>query len=399
MTRAARQHKQHKRVARRWFRRPLVLVGVAVVALGLAGWGIASAVSGPGSYRIHAVFASAPGVYSGNAVKVLGVRVGSVESVTPGPDGVEVTMRIDKGTRLPASAKAYLMAPNVVNDRFLEVDPAYTGGAALPAGATIPQQRTVTPLSVDDILASVNQLATELGPTAANSDGALSKLLHTVAETLGGTGGSLNASVKNLGAAFGAVSANADDVTSMLNSLGSLTHAASGVSTLYEQFAADLAQVSGTLAQDHVVIGDVLKNLGDVLLRLNTFVHDNRTQLADTLNSLSKVASAVGGQQQSLAQALHVLPLAVQNLGKTIDANGNIRTRYDKVGSSPLSQQVCGDSVLRLLLVSLDQSEDRDSTIDLACGANQVLNSLKAGSGAPDGKNFTLSQLRALGGS
>ena len=97
------------------------------------------------------------------------------------------------------------------------------------------------------------------------------------------------------------VPANADDVTSMLNSLGSLTHVASGVSTLYEQFAADLAQVSGTLAQDHVVIGDVLKNLGDVLLRLNVNaaehwnrpVRDFMTRSPETVEADARIAFAV----------------------------------------------------------------------------------------------------------
>lgn len=378
--------------------RPLVIVVAALaVVAGLLAWGVTAITSGPATYRVSAVFDEAPGIYSGNAVTVLGVRVGSVVSVRPGADGVTVAMDIDRGTSIPTDAKAYLMAPNVVNDRFVELDPAYTGGAALPAGTTIGLDRTVTPLSVDDILASVKRLSDELGPTSANAKGALSRVLHSLASVLGGNGGALNASVKNVGDAFAAVSSNAADVTNMLDDLGGLTHAAAGVSDQYEQLAGDLAQVSTLLADDHTVIGQVLQQLGGVLQRLNTFVHDNRTQLKGTLDSLSKVAASVGGKQKALAQALDLLPLALQNVGQTIGPDSNITARFDRTTSSPLDQQVCGDSVLRLLLVSLDQPEDQNAAMDLACGANELLQHLGTAPGSPDGSNFTLKALMSLG--
>jgi len=380
-----------------WLRKPVVLVLAGVLVLGLVAAGLVAVLSGPGSYRVSAMFSDAPGIYPGNAVKVLGVRVGKVDSITPSVEGVKVVMQVDDTTKLPAGVKAYLMAPNVVNDRFIELDPGYTGGSTLPAGTTLPMDQTVVPQSVDQIVASIDRLATDLGPSGANEDGSLSRLLRSIGQTLGGSGGSLNASVRNLGKVFAAVSDNTGDVTTMLNDLGGLTHAAAGVSGKYQALAGDLAQVSTTLADNDVAIASSVRNLARVLAALNTFVKDNKDQLKGTLGSMSKIAGAVGRQQKALTSTMRMLPLAVDNAGRTV-TNGGVRTRFDRPLDPKLHGQICGDGILRLLLLSLSPQSDHDKTMDLACGTNELLLGLRAGPGAPSAALLTRDALLGMGG-
>lgn len=378
--------------ARTWgfLKRPAVLTVTGVLVVGLLAWGVIAVVRGPDTYRVSANFAAAPGVYEGNAVKVLGVRVGTIADVEPDESGVRIDMDIAEDTTLPADVKAYLLAPNVVNDRYIELDPGYTDGATLQPDGTIPTDRTVLPQSVDQILASVDSLADQLGPDGANEDGSLNRLLESVAEQLGGDGASINTAVANLGEVMSALDGDTDDVTKALRSLGELTHAAAGVSDKYEEFAGDLATVSSTLADDRDAIAGVLRNLGNVLDELNTFVHDNKEQLSGTLGSLSKVADAVGDKQQELSEVMRFLPLAVQNVDKAVDEDSSsLRTRFDQVRDPDLQEHVCGDGVLRMLLLSLDQKEDENKTMDLACGANALLLSLGTTSDSPDGGAFS----------
>src|SRR5699024_10534372 len=149
-------------------RRPGVLVVTAVLVVALVTWGDVAIVRGPDTYRVQATFTAAPGLYEGNAVKVLGVRVGTIAGVDPGDSGVRVEMDIREDTTLPADVQAYLLAPNVVNDRYVALGPGYTGGPSLGPDGTIPVERTVLPQSVDQILASVDRLADQLGPEGAN---------------------------------------------------------------------------------------------------------------------------------------------------------------------------------------------------------------------------------------
>ena len=371
-------------------RRPAVLTVTAVLVVGLVAWGVVAIVRGPDTYRVQATFTAAPGLYEGNAVKVLGVRVGTIAGVDPGDSGVRVEMDIREDTTLPADVQAYLLAPNVVNDRYVALGPGYTGGPSLGPDGTIPVERTVLPQSVDQILASVDRLADQLGPEGANEDGSLNRLLRSVAKQLGGTGGSINASVKNLGKVMSALDGDTQDVTKALNSLGELTSAAAGVSEKYEEFAGDLAKVSSTLAKDRDAIAGVLRNLAGVLDELNTFVRNNEEQLSGTLRSLSEVADTVGDKQQELGKAMRFLPLAMQNAEKAVDEGSNsMRTRFNQVRNPKMQQRVCGDGVLRMLLLSLDQKEDENKIMDLACGANALLLSLGTTSESPNGGAFS----------
>ena len=61
--------------------------------------------------------------------------VGTIDSIEPRADDVKVTMTVDDDVKLPADAKALIIAPNLVSARFIQFTPAYTGGPALADGA------------------------------------------------------------------------------------------------------------------------------------------------------------------------------------------------------------------------------------------------------------------------
>ena len=142
----------------------------------------------PSGTRLTAYFGQAVGVYTGSDLRVLGVRIGKVESVRPEGRQVRVTMSIDHGVDVPADAVAVVVAPSVVADRYIQLSPAYTGGPRLADHAVIPVTRTATPVELDQLYASISRLATALGPNGANRKGALSDLLDVGARDLGGNG-------------------------------------------------------------------------------------------------------------------------------------------------------------------------------------------------------------------
>lgn len=388
-------------------RRPagVVIAGLAVVCFGgLVLGAVVLTTSGPAPTTVTAEFAEAPGLYVGNSVDVLGIPVGHVTKVTPGPNVVTVQMHVKANVRIPSNAGAFLMAPNVVNDRYVQLDPAYTGGPALSDGAIIPDTRTADPVSVDQIFATLDQLAVALGPQGANANGALSQLIHDVARAFAGDGPALHATISSFGQALGALSSNSAAVTALIDNLGNLTDKAAQASGSYERFAGDLATVSSALAADSTDISQALSNLQQALAQVAAFVQANGTSLGASVTSLAKVAAAVGRQQATLAQLLSVSPLALQNLQNTYDPNPPggggpaLRARYDPVGNSPaFATSICGNSVLRLLLLAVDQSQDKIPTIDLACGVAYSLQTLPVPPGASAGPNLSLRALMAPG--
>lgn len=408
---------------RSWLRAlPLPLkLGAIVVVIGVIVGGLVATTGGPPTYTLTANFAETPGLYPGNFVDVLGIPVGHILRVSPHPNGVTVVMHVDSNIKIPANANAYLMAPDVVNDRYVQLDPVYTTGPVMAHGTVIPISRTIDPVSTDQVFTELDQLARALGPNGANAHGAFSQLLHSAAEAFANDGPDIHNSISSFGQALSALSSDAPALTSLINNFGGLTHAAANATGTYESFANDLAIVSQSLDGDSTDIHAALANLQQALAAIAQFVHTNGTALGVSITNLSKVAAAIGGQQTALRQLLSVAPLTLQNVKNAYDqgtlAAGHpaLATRFDPVsGSAAFAQSVCGNSVLRLLVLAIDskvypqpghprtpvqtQSLNAETT-DLGCGVAYAIQTLPVPPGASSGPSMSLHSLLAAGGS
>ncbi|MGH8939234.1 MAG: MlaD family protein, partial [Actinomycetes bacterium] len=117
----------------------------AVVVLLVLGFLI---LPGEGSRTVTAHFDRAVAVYPGTDLRVMGVRIGEVTAVVPDGNSVRVEMTYEQEYKLPADAKAAVVTPTLVADRYVQVFPAYADGAALPDGGAIPLTRTQTPIEL-----------------------------------------------------------------------------------------------------------------------------------------------------------------------------------------------------------------------------------------------------------
>ncbi len=399
--------------------RSLVVVAVVVVVGLLTGITYALVSGGNRETKITAQFLTTPGLYVGNAVRILGMPVGHITKITADGTYVTVQMEISASQKVPANATAEIMAPNVVNDRFVQLDPGYTGGPALQNGAYIPSSRTFVPISVDEIVDSLDQLAVALGPNGANAHGALQGLVAAAAKAFGNNGAALNSTITNLGKGFGALSSQGPDLTSLFDGLGNLSAVASKYSGQYQSFASELAVVSTELASDDNLLGPALTNLQQTLGVLAGFIHDNGSALGGSLANLSKFAGAVAQKQAQLEQVFGVLPVALQNVENAYDpTNHALKARYDpsqntendpSAGCNPgapgsrgcapnprtdsvgFNQAVCGNALLRVAILALDTSPDPIASIDLGCGVGGLLDVLPSPPGSSIGPNLSLS--------
>ena len=107
-------------------------------------------------------------------------------------DRVRVEMSIDADYDLPADAKAVVVAPSMVSDRYVQFTPVYNGGADAGRRRRLPLDRTAVPVELDADLRRARRAPTALGPNGANKDGALSDLLEVGAANLDGNGEALN---------------------------------------------------------------------------------------------------------------------------------------------------------------------------------------------------------------
>ncbi len=295
-------------------RRALSLaIVLAVIAAGAVTAGLL-AFGGPGGDRVTAYFDHAVGVYPGSDLRILGVKVGTVDAVTPKGTQVEVTLTLDHGVKVPAGAGAVVVAPSVVADRYVQLTPAYTGGPRLKDHAVIPATRTATPVEVDQLYDSVTQLSKALGPNGANATGALSDLLDTGAANLDGNGKAIGDSIAQLGAASKTLNGRSDDLFATLSYLQSFTAMLKANDGKVKAATDQLSTVSGFLADDKEDLGGALQQLSTALGQVKTFVQDNRTRLKTSVTKLEPITQTLVDQRASLAELLDTAPLAADNV-------------------------------------------------------------------------------------
>jgi phospholipid/cholesterol/gamma-HCH transport system substrate-binding protein len=305
-------------------------VAIACVVGLLLAFGLWWVLRAPSGVRLVAYFDKAVGVYSGSAVRVLGVPVGQITDVRPEGEQVRVDMILDSDVQVPAGAQAIIVAPSLVSDRYVQLTPVYRGGPVMAAGTVIPRSQTASPVELDDLYASVNKLTTQLGPQGANANGAVSNLLDSLAGTLKGNGQNLNDTVRQLANAATTLSGSKDDLFATVDNLGKFTEALANSDGAIHAFYGRLADVSTFLADDRQNVADALSSLAVALGDVKEFVGENKDLIADNVQKLTGVTKALVDQRAAIAEILDVAPVGATNLINSYDAaSGSIGVRAD----------------------------------------------------------------------
>jgi phospholipid/cholesterol/gamma-HCH transport system substrate-binding protein len=275
-------------------------------------------------------------------VRVLGVRIGHVVAVRPQGRTVRVEMRYDREWQVPAGAQAVIVPPSVVSDRYVQLTPAYNGGAALPDGAELPVERTAAPMEIDDIYKALDEFNRALGPQGANADGALSDLLATGRANLEGNGAALGETLDGLSRALDTLSDGRQDLFGTVGNLQQFTTALARSDQQVRSFNQQLAGVAQQLAGERDELAAALRNLATALADVTTFVKQNRTALTSNVDALADVTGILVRQQRSLIEILDVAPLALSNLNLAYNPrSGTLDTRDNLMGPYDPASFVC----------------------------------------------------------
>jgi phospholipid/cholesterol/gamma-HCH transport system substrate-binding protein len=309
-------------------KRAILLIAMVAFVLAAGISGTVISLRGPGPVTYTAYFSEAVGVYPGSNVDVLGVTVGAIDSVQPEGKDVKVVMSVDRNVTIPAGADAVVIVPSVIADRYIQLTPAYTGGAALTSGAVIPESRTATPVEIDQIYSAISKLAGDLGPNGVNKNGALSGVLNTGAANLKGNGQSLATMVDQMSQLAQTLNGTQNSFFGTVSNLqkfaGMLQSNNSQVATAQNQ----LAKVSGFLAADRSNLAGALSELSTALAQVQSFISGNRAGLKANITNLQGITAVLVKERASLAEALDNEPLAADNFIAAYDpSTGTLNSR------------------------------------------------------------------------
>lgn len=317
--------------------RALVKLIVALAIVGAACGGCSAGPMGARAMTIFGEFDSASGLYEGNAVSVLGMRVGTVEKIEPKGAYVEVRMRVDPGIQIPADAQAVTVSTSILTDRHVELTPVYRGGPTLADGTTLGLDRTRTPVEFDRVLAMIDKLAVQLGGDG-NGSGPVADLLSVSAAMTEGNGTKIRSALGELSTALkmsqdrGAPTGDA--ITTIVTNLENLTTAAAENDQTIRDVGSSVHQLSAVLAAEQLGSGSTGAQINQILTETADLIEDNRDHLKATTGGMETVTKAISDYRREMAETLDVAPMLLDNVYNMIDRD------KDAIRSHPVLDKV-----------------------------------------------------------
>lgn len=283
----------------------LVLIG-GLVVVNVRDRGIAQRIA-------IAYFTNSNGIYPGDEVRILGVRVGKIVSIEPQPERVKITLAYSDEYQLPERVNAVILSPSLVTARAIQLTPAYTGGPALADHAVIPQERTAVPVEWDDFRQQLEKLTDTLQPTQPGGVSTLGTYVNTVADNLRGQGGDIRNTIIKLSGALSALGDHSTDIFSTVRNLSILVSALESSSDTMRQLNQNLSATTGLLANRPDEVGRAVTDINAVVGDVQSFIADNREAVGTTSDKLASLTTMLNDSRRDIEQVLHIAPGAFQN--------------------------------------------------------------------------------------
>ncbi|MFL6174780.1 MAG: MCE family protein [Marmoricola sp.] len=316
--------------------------------------------SGTDDRTLTATFPRTTSLYAGAKVKVLGVPVGTVDSIKVKGTSVEVKMSYDGNVNLPKDVHALIVPPSIVGDRFVQLAPAYETGAKLPDRARLGLDRTGVPVELDETYAALDKFAAGLGPNGVNKDGALSRLVTATAKNLSGHGEAFNETVRELTGAISTLAGSSGDINATVTNLSALTGTLAGKDAELRALVTNLARVGAALNGQRADISSSVVALQQALAEVDQFVKQNRSAIRTSISGVKDVSAVLSRRTEQLSQLLDLAPVGLSSL-----ANIYIPTNWDLL--HPETSTVAGRTGSAALRGNL--FEDLDTQLGFSLGA------------------------------
>ncbi|MCX2934000.1 MCE family protein [Mycobacterium sp. CVI_P3] len=258
------------------------------------------------TYR--AEFATVTGLKTGDLVRIAGVEVGKIKTISINKVVAVVEFSADDSVVLTQGTKAAIRWADPIGGRYLALEDGAGGAERLKAGQTIPVDRTEPALDLDTLLGGFRPLFRALDPDQVN------QLSAQLIEAFQGQGATIG-SFLNQAAALTNTFADRDDLigevidnlNAVLGSLGDQSDQfAKGVdslSQLVQGLAARRGDISNAVAYTNAATGTV----ADLMAQA-------RPAFQNTVHQADRTAGIVVADHAYFDDLLNTLPDAYQTL-------------------------------------------------------------------------------------
>ncbi|MGH3734084.1 MAG: MCE family protein [Micromonosporaceae bacterium] len=280
----------------------ITLVGVSFV--GLRYVGLADVIM-RNTYLVKAHFTTSGGVFTNASVTYRGVPIGRVGKLTPIKDGLEIEMKLDKGTPIPKDLRAITTNRSAIGEQHIDLRPNTDSGPYLKAGDVIPKQNTGIPLPVEELVLHLDKLATSVDPED------LSVLVNELGAAFEGNEAALERILDASELILEDANAHLPQTISLIRDGRTALETQELSGDAIRRWASGLAQLTKAVRDSDSDIRRVLANAPPAAKEVITLVRDMEPNIGVLLGNLITVNGITVRRIENVEMMLVVLPVSV----------------------------------------------------------------------------------------
>ncbi|GAA4664513.1 MlaD family protein [Gordonia humi] len=283
--------------------------------------------TGDGAYTITARVPSAAGLVRNAPVMLHDTTVGSVGDITIKDWSAELTLRLEKGVKVPTGSHAMIGMTSVLGSSHIEiVPPEHPTGSYLAAGGGLAlpncpdQQNIAAPAAkpVPDINAA-QQVDPCMYPTTEQVLSSLSVVLnggglsqvgdvvHELSQVFGGHDDELRTLVPRLNTLVSDLDAQTGNIISAMSGLDRLTAAINAQTPTVERALQSGPEILQLLVDQRKNLTTALGNVGDLSSTVNAVLDKNSDDIKSIVPDLRKLLEQLSQTGPALANSLRIL--------------------------------------------------------------------------------------------
>jgi phospholipid/cholesterol/gamma-HCH transport system substrate-binding protein len=252
-----------------------------------------------GGPTYYADFSEAGGLKPNDEVRIAGVRVGKVDSVSLDGDHVKVAFRIDSGADFGPDTRAAIKVKTLLGAMYLALEPA--GSGQMGEGSEIPVDRTSSPYDVVQAFSGLARTSERIDTDQ------LAKSLTTLADLTRHTPENFRKALSGVSALSSNLAARNEQIGTLLQNL----HSVSTTLNTRDQDIVGLMRDSAVLFEALVTrrdaVHDLLTSTSQLSRELTALVKQSRGDLKPALTHLSSVVDVLQKNSDNIDQSIRLM--------------------------------------------------------------------------------------------
>ena len=270
-----------------------------------------------------AIFSNASGLRAGQFVRASGVEVGKVSKVEliNGGSQVKVDFSVDRSLQLFEESTAAVRYLNLIGDRYMELKRGQSD-KRLPAGGTIPIERTEPALDLDALIGGFRPVFRALDPDMVNN------IAQSIVTIFQGQGGTLNDILDQTASLTSALADRDQAIGEVIRNLNTVLDTTVKHQQQFDETVQNFEVLITGLKNREDPIAESTANISDAAGTIADLLADNRPLLQSTIGHLEVIQQPLVDQKEQLNDILVRLPTAFKIIGRAGGIYGDFFNFY-----------------------------------------------------------------------